>query len=446
MDNHKQSDLFIGKERLSKQSHLIEFSQLPKITWAMMQNDLIPRYIGSAIFFLELTSPELEKELNLSDGPSRKYNFLEMSHVETLIEKLHDKDTSDCKLAVIMNCCGHTLTCVFQREEIIDGNDIEIYVNIFNVDSVAFDFDGSDFLKEDFVTLIKHYQTSDNGQFVRLYSTGFIETDEKKSRRQYQDGICASYAIIDSIMMLSVPTITEHMQDPSNHAISLEDIAGVYSVEFLPEHLMLLTQSITGKTSGTYSLQSYLDEMKNNNDLKESKLMLNILLRPQTPRTFFDDISRAQKGISEKEKKEAMQFKDAIISRMPLSASIPSDCNLTEIITHLRLYDSDYKSIIMKMINYILYTSFEKVAHHEPKLKDFIDQVSSEHGIWDVAVDYFDNGPIPSNNQDKLPYDDLDDSRSKSPGAFFFRPVSPTNQQGKDLQAACANGHVKGSL
>ena len=173
--------------------------------------------------------------------------------------------------------------------------------------------------------------------------------------------------------------------------------------------------------------------------------MLNILLRPQTPRTFFDDISRAQKGISEKEKNEAMQFKDAIISRMPLSASIPYDCNLTEIITHLRLYDSDYKSIIMKMINYILYTSFEKVAHHEPKLKDFIDQVSSEHGIWDVAVDYFDNGPIPSNNQDKLSPDDLDDSRSESPGAFFFRPVSPTDREGKDLQAACANGDVTGS-
>ena len=466
-----RSTLFIGGQKLDQEDTTISFDHLPIVIKGLISNKLIPEHIGKNILLMELT--HTEKPENISDSSSLDskdygYNFSEFNNLEILIEKLLSDDEEydeeykvefNCKLGLIIKCCGHTLSCVFERQEDESG---EVEIRLFNVDSVAYDFDGSDLLKEDFKRLLDKWCDD-----CQLFSTGFIG-GSLKTKRQHQEGICATYALIDTIMMLTVPEITDHMMEKKNHLKKEEnedakDVPNnIHSIEVLPPHLMVLTQSITGQSSGSYSLTNYYASIiKDKPTEEDQKLLLHLLTRSSTPRTILEDIdtktgaagSLVGRGCSKTfndKLDEKNELKRAILSALGFdTASMKDIGDLTDLISQIRLYEEPYKAVIMHSINKVLYTTFRQegdnsieIFFNRTPINDLTPILEQGDGIWNLARLYYEFQPgphafAPIKNDEDLTADDTRGPTlfpKPTTGTGFAVTRMDTIQQGNNLE------------
>lgn len=385
-----RSTLFIGNQKLDQEDMTISFDNLPAVITGLGNNKLIPEHIEKNILLLELE--------NNYQGSNLNYHFSEFHLIEKLIDQLLEKDLEDCKIGLIIKCCGHTLSCVFERKEDDLGN---IEIRLFNVDSVAYEFDGADELKEDFKQLMDKYKGT-----CKLFSTDFLGGGQQ-TKRQHQEGICATYALIDTIMMLTVPKITEHMMQEENHHSSTDLPTNIRSIQFLPPHLMLLTQSITGQSSGSYSIMQYCSPGSEPTE-QDKNLLFGLFSRSLTPRSFMDNLdannnnAQSLKGFiaSDYIFEDTSDLKRAILSALGFDIStMEDDSDLANIIPLLKLCDEEFKSIIMITINKILHTTLmQELLHDVPThdLKSTLDlkyDTSSDRkdDIWRLAERYFNN-------------------------------------------------------
>ena len=392
---------------MSHQDNIV-FEHLPHLIDQLQKDRVIAEQVKNAIYLLDLNDSEQGID------PLRK-----------LISNAYDDDIAECKLGIIIRYCGHTSPFIIDITEESDSHQNR-RINIYHTDSIAFDFNGGDNLKDLLINMMGSFKNKN----IHLYSAEFISVKNNPTKRQREEGTCAVFSLIDTIMMLSVPSICSHMQQ-SQHYTKYKD--NIYSIHTLPPHLALLMQSIEGSESKKrYGLLKYIEdheELAKMNILGEPILpTLNKLFatvtRAETPLTSMSNGIKSKQLLDSEAKQSDEELNDLhsahIMVITALMKNIPEEdlddenigVTLIAVVDYLR--EKGRHNVFIASFNEALQGLIKQTSYPDDNKSFDINQILNPDYLHKIAADIFQATPEQLSDSDFDSDSDSDSDYSDS--------------------------------